>query len=220
MTPEETVVLTRYVKALCPQQKFDEFTPDAWHDVLTAWPMAEARAAAAAVAGRQPFVSPAEIIGEIWRQRGNRAADFQGPGLPAEVPDADPDNVHAYLAALRAQRTKAADGIPLRRRPIAQFIAGLTDALPDMPGEEVAEVKRPGPLGVACPVCRAAIGRPCAVDVPGSRGSRKELHTPHAARTRVANGGPAQLESPEVIEQRRAASLAKLAELNGREGVK
>lgn len=217
MTPEETVVLTRYVKALCPQQKFDEFTPDAWHDVLATWPMAEARAAAAAVAGRQPFVSPAEIIGEIKRQRGNRAADFQGPGLPAEVPDADPDDVHAYLAALRAQRTKAADGIPMRRRPVAQLIAGLTDALPDLPGEEVAEVKRSGPLGVACPVCRAAIGRPCAVDVPGSRGGRKELHTPHAARTRVANGGPAQLESPEVIEQRRAASLAKLAELNARE---
>lgn len=217
MTPEEAVVLTRYVKALCPQQKFDEFTPDAWHDVLAAWPMAEARAAAASVAGRQPFVSPAEIIGEIRRLRGNRASDFQGPGLPAEIPDADPDDVPAYLAALRAQRTKAADGIPLRRRPVAELVAGVAASLPEIPGKEVAEVKRPGPLGIGCPVCRAAVGRPCAADVPGSRGGRKELHTPHAARTRVANGGPAQLESPAEIERRRAASMAKLQELANRE---
>lgn len=217
MNPIEAVALTRYVKALCPQQKFDEFTPDAWHDVLAPWPLDEARAAAAGVAGRQPFVSPAEIIGEIRRQRGNRAADFQGPGLPAEIPDADPDDVPAYLAALRAQRTKAADGISMRRRPVAELIAGLAEALPGIP-EGLAQVRRSGPLGIECPVssCRAALGRPCRTEAPGAKQGR-ELRTPHAARTRVANGGPAQLESPELIERRRAASLAKLQELAERE---
>ncbi|MFD0384643.1 hypothetical protein ACFQ2B_27690 [Streptomyces stramineus] len=157
MTPDETVVLARYVRALCPQQKFDEYTPDAWHDVLGGYPLAAARAAAAAVAGRQPFVSPAEIIDEIRKQRDARADSFQGPGLPAEIPDADPDDVPAYLAALRAQRTRAADGFELKPRKVATLIAGVGREVPP----EITEVKRPGPLGIDCPNCGAAIGRPC-----------------------------------------------------------
>lgn len=210
MTPDETVVLARYVRALCPQQKFDEYTPDAWHDVLGDYRLDAARAAAAAVAKQQPFVSPAEIIEEIRKQRDARADSFQGPGLPAEVPDADPDDVPAYLAALRAQRTRAAEGMELKRRPVAELIAGVVNSL-EMPGiekpAEVVEVRRPGPLGVECPACSAAIGRPCRVEVSGKR---RELRKPHAARSRVANGGPAELESPAEIERRRAASLARL----------
>ncbi|MEU1088902.1 hypothetical protein ABZ401_19065 [Streptomyces sp. NPDC005892] len=213
MTEEETVVLARYVRALCPQQKFDEYTPDAWHDVLGEWPLPAARAAAAAVARKQPFVSPAEIIAEIRKQRDAKADSFQGPGLPAEVPDADPDDVPAYLAALRAQRTRAAEGAELKRRPVAELIAGVVDSFGEIPKrdttEEVAEVRRPGPLGVACPSCRAPMGRPCKANLPGGRPPR-ELRTPHAARSRVARGEPAQLEAPEVVEQRRAASLAHL----------
>ncbi|MGW1492604.1 zinc finger domain-containing protein [Streptomyces sp. NPDC002402] len=213
MTPDETVVLARYVRALCPQQKFDEYTPDAWHDVLGEYRLDAARSAAASVAKQQPFVSPAEIIAEIRKQRDARADSFQGPGLPSEVPDADPDDVPAYLAALRSQRTRAADGMELKRRPVAELIAGVASNL-DMPGTEkaaeVEEVRRPGPLGVECPTCKAAIGRPCRVEI-GDR--RRELHTPHSARTRVANGGPAQLESPEEIGRRRAASAARLEAL-------
>ncbi|MFB6977736.1 zinc finger domain-containing protein [Streptomyces scopuliridis] len=217
MTPDETVVLARYVRALCPQQKFDEYTPDAWHDVLGDWPLAAARAAAAAVAKQQPFVSPAEIIGEIRRQRDAKADSFQGPGLPAEIPDADPDDVPAYLAALRAQRTRAADGMELKRRPVAELISGVVDSFGDIPNsdvtEKVAEVRRPGPLGVECPTCRAAIGRPCRVEATsGNRGPR-ELRNPHAARGRVARGEPASLESPAEIDRRRAVSLAHLERL-------
>lgn len=219
MTPQETVVLARYVRALCPQQKFDEYTPDAWHDVLSDYRLDAARAAAAAVAKRQPFVSPAEIIAEIKQQRGDRATDFQGPGLPAEVPDADPDDVQAYLAALRDQRTRAADGMVLKYRPVAQLIAGVVQALPAIPGqqaEEAVEVRRPGPLGVECPTCQAAMGRPCRVEI-GDR--RRELRTPHAARSRVAEGGPAHLESQTEIENRRAASAARLASLAAAEAL-
>ena len=58
MTHAETVLLTRYVKACCPQQAIDEYTPDAWHDLLGDLALADCRAAAAAVAKRQPFVAP------------------------------------------------------------------------------------------------------------------------------------------------------------------
>lgn len=187
MTPDETVMLARYVRALCPQQKFDEFTPDAWHDVLADFALADARAAAASVARKQPFVSPAEIIAEIRRLRDDRASDFQGPGLPAEVPDADPDDVQAYLAALRGQRTRAADGQAMRRRPVAELLAGVGRDIP----AEMASVKRPGPLGIECPACRAPIGRPCRMDNGRER-------APHSARS----GRDEQAE----IERRRAAS--------------
>ena len=76
MTPRETVILVRYVKALCPQQAIDEFTPDAWHDVLGDYDLADARAACVAVASRQPFVAPAEIIAEVRRAR-NRTLEVE-----------------------------------------------------------------------------------------------------------------------------------------------
>lgn len=67
MTNEETVLLTRYVKACCPQQAIDRYTPDAWHDLLGDLALNECRAAAAAIARRQPFVAPSEIIAEVSR---------------------------------------------------------------------------------------------------------------------------------------------------------
>lgn len=220
MNPKEAVLLTRYVRALCPQQKFDEYTADAWFDVLGDWPLATAQVAAAAVAKQQPFVSPAEIIAEIRKQRDAQADSFQGPGLPAEVPDADPDDIPAYLAALRTQRTRAADGEQLKRRPVAELIAGVASSFGRIPtegaDEEIAEVRRPGPLGVECPSCRAPLGRPCRASVPRNRTPR-ELRIPHAARSRVALGGPAELESPQLIEQRRAASLTHLERLAANE---
>lgn len=186
MTPDETVVLARYVRALCPQQKFDEYTPDAWHDVIGEYSLASARSAAAAVARRQPFVSPAEIIDEITAQRSDAAVDIQGPGLPAEIPDADPDDVPAYLAAVRQQRTRAADGQLLKRRPIAELLASVKAALPTTDAA-VATVRRPGPLGIDCPQCKAAIGRPCKTPAVDKRGPRER--EPHAVRRTAAVGG-------------------------------
>jgi hypothetical protein len=191
MNPNETVILARYVKALCPQQKFDEYTPDAWHDVLADYALADARPAAAAVARRQPFVSPSEIIDEIRKQRDNRAADYQGPGLTAEIPDADPDDIPAYLAAIRGQRTRAANGLPMRRRPVAELVAGIGRQVP----QEVEAVKRPGPLGNECPNCRAAIGRPCRT--PGG-----VERAPHTARR---DGGDPAAEAAEAARRQAAA---------------
>lgn len=199
MNPSETVMLARYVKALCPQQKFDEYTPDAWHDVLADFALADARAAAAAVARRQPFVSPAEIIDEIRKIRDERADGYQGPGLSAEIPDADPDDVQAYLSALRGMRTRAADGLEMKRRPVAQLLAGVGRNIPD----EFAAVRRPGPLGIECPNCRAPIGRPCRT--PGGK-----ERAAHAARQ---NGDTSPDEQAE-IERRKAASARHLDRLN------
>lgn len=34
MEAREAIMLCRYVQALCPAQKFDQYTPDAWLDAL------------------------------------------------------------------------------------------------------------------------------------------------------------------------------------------
>ncbi|MFB8393701.1 zinc finger domain-containing protein [Streptomyces yangpuensis] len=191
MNPVEAVTLTRYVKAICPQQKFDEFTSDAWGDVLADVDANEARQAVIRLARRQPFISPAEIIAEIVDVRAENASDFQGPGLPAEVPDADPDDPRAYIAALRAQRFRAADGHELKPRPMKQLMAGITRQIPKQANPELDGVRRPGPLGIICPRCKAARGRPCKKPGSSERFPLGEpMREPHPIRVALATGQP------------------------------
>ncbi|MEU6661218.1 hypothetical protein [Streptomyces sp. NPDC046821] len=209
MNNQESTMLCRYVRALCPQQKFDEYTPDAWHDLIGDYRLDDCRAAAAAVARRQPFVSPAEIIDEIRAQRATAATDFQGPGLCAEVPDADPDDVKAYLAAIRGQRTRAGDGQSLHRRPVAELVESLGDQLLADYADTVTQVRRPGPLGVECPTCKAAIGRPCKAPARDGRSPRER--GPHSAR-RTAAKGETTVQADDV-EARRAGYLHQLEQM-------
>lgn len=126
MTPREAVLLTRYVKACCPQQQIDEYTPDAWHDLIGHLELADCREAVKTVAVRQPFVAPAEIRAEVQRIRSNRLHDFQY--VPVEG-DSDPQ---VYLAALRDQRAAVADGrreaapagVEASGRPVRELLAG------------------------------------------------------------------------------------------------
>jgi hypothetical protein len=180
---EETVVLARYVRALCPQQKFDEFTADAWHDVLGDFQLADARQAAAYVARRQPFVAPSEIAAEIGKIRSARTHDFLYEPPPG---DSDPN----YLANYRTQLAATGDGDrapvitpALGQRPVAELVSGFADSLPTVPDKDqaAAPIRRPGPLGVECPDCRSAIGRPCRTD-------RGRERAPHEGREAVARG--------------------------------
>lgn len=69
MTPTETVKLVGYINACCPQQAMDEYTADAWHDLLSAYGLDECRRAVVTIASRQPFVAASEVITEVGRQR-------------------------------------------------------------------------------------------------------------------------------------------------------
>jgi len=198
MTPDETVMLARYVRALCPQQKFDEYTPDAWHDVLGDYTLLECRSAAAEMARRQPFISPAEIIDVIRQRRGDNARDIQGPGQPAAIPDADPDDIPAYLAAIRQQRIRAADGHDLKPRDMKALLRGVGQTVPD------EEKPAQGPLGVACPHCHAEPLRGCRSH------SGKRLSLFHPSRIDVAHGHPATDPAVEIA-RRKAASAAALS---------
>lgn len=58
-------MLVRFVKAACPQQAIDSYTPDVWHEILGHLNLDECRAAVADIARTKHFVSPSEIIAEV-----------------------------------------------------------------------------------------------------------------------------------------------------------
>lgn len=192
MSPDETVMLARYVKALCPQQAFDSHTPDAWHDVLGAYRLDDARQAAANLAGRQAFIAPGELVPEIRRIRDARIGDT----TPAYLPPREDETGAQYVARRRAQLAAIADGreqpVPIgelrggphpdvaaRLRRIGDIPPAVRDAMAPRTltvkdGERVdgpERLPRAEALAVDCPRadCRALRNRPC------KRPSGKEL---------------------------------------------
>lgn len=65
----EAAMLCRYVAAGCPQQKFDEGTPDVWQDLLSDLPFDIAMTATRRLVQSQTFVSPSEIRRAVARMR-------------------------------------------------------------------------------------------------------------------------------------------------------
>lgn len=222
MTPREAVLLVRYVKACCPQQQIDEYTPDAWHDLLGDLNLDDCREAARLVAQRQPFVSPSEIRAEVQRIRAERIGP-PGPGLPPVPPPADPDNPRAYLAALRAQQRAIADGrapraelttgdttgggyedSPTARRVIAEFRARQQRARERRAAERRAETEQ-------LAAYRAAVETLLALPDHGQAAieqARAELFGPEQA----AQGFPQATKAPGVCDEHktyiRAAQIA------------
>lgn len=108
MNRQEAVALARYVKACCPQQAIDEYTPDAWHDLLGDLDLDACRQAAARVARRQPFVAPAEIRAEVQTERRERLAACRSDTF---MPHGDTaDDVAAYLKEVRKRIREVATG--------------------------------------------------------------------------------------------------------------
>ncbi|MBC2903186.1 hypothetical protein [Streptomyces cupreus] len=170
MTPAETAELLGLCAAF-DRRTIGRTDVAAWTTVLADIDLTAAKAAVTAhYATETRWIMPADIRQAVRQHRADTAADIQGPGLPAEIPDADPDNIPAYLAAIRNQRHRAADGLPTRR-PIAELVSGVGRPVPP----EVEDVKRPGPLGTVCAKCSAPVGRSCRTPSGAER-------APHSAR--------------------------------------
>lgn len=146
MTPRDAVMLVRYVKACCPQQQIDEFTPDAWHDLLGDLSLDDCRNAVAAVAKRQPFVAPAEIRSEVRRLRDDKLSRAVMPAPPPEIAD-DPVRYREFLAA---SLRRIADS-----RSVARALAapprgtGLPDAYTEARAKLGAAIRKPTPQETA-----------------------------------------------------------------------
>lgn len=126
MTPTEATALCRLVRAACPAQKFDEYTPDTWAVLLDDVGYGEAEAAVKALARKQPFIAPAEIRAEVKRVRSSRLATVAAIQPP---PGLDPDDELSYRRWLQSTRKAIADGQPvppvpeLASRPVRQLLA-------------------------------------------------------------------------------------------------
>ena len=160
MTPSETVLLTRYVKACCPQQQIDDYTPDAWHDLLGDLPAADCREAVIAVAKRQPFVSPAEIRAEIKRIRRDRLDREIMPAPSSELTE-DPGR---YKAALQAGIRRTADGLSM------PYLV-LAPVREDAPPEAFAEAR--AKLGPTLPRSKRELARRQAEQSRAERAARE-----------------------------------------------
>jgi hypothetical protein len=153
MNATASTVLCRFVKAACPQQKFDEYTPDAWHELLADLDFADCRTAVVTLGKRQPFISPSEIRAEVQRVRGAR---IERAWLDVPAADADPDDVNLWLDAVRAENRRIGDGgdprppTPQPKRDVAALIAGTVEKMPHVTGstevrslfEEALKAKR------------------------------------------------------------------------------
>lgn len=148
MTPADVAELLTFAAAF-DRRTIGKADVLAWHTVLTDLDLQAAKDAVTHHYGRETrWIMPADIRQHVTAQRSDTAADIQGPGLPAAIPDADPDDVPAYLAAVKEQRTRAADG-QLKPRPVRELLADVGRTIP-------TQTRQTGPLSVTCPYCTAA----------------------------------------------------------------
>jgi len=172
---EEAVMLARYVRALCPQQKFDEYTADAWGDVLANHDFDACKQAAISLGRKQPFIAPAEIIAEVQRGRDERLDDFQYEPDPDESPAEYIANRRAQMAAVAAgHRAPALPAPPKADRPALEV-----DHVGRLPAQAKPRLAAT-PRDVRCPYCGAEPGKPCKTGIFG-----RQMADVHGSRTDV-----------------------------------
>ena len=157
MSPEETIALCRLVKAVCPSQALDQYTPDAWSLILRHIDYNDAKQAVIDIAsrplepGKSRYIEPGHIIAQVKRIRAQRLADH-GPLIPPPGLDGTTE----YLAWIRQASAVVASGGSLPTPPAvaadpgrsAAVIASIRDALPTAPtiralDEENAQSRAP-----------------------------------------------------------------------------
>lgn len=151
MTPAEVQELLEEASAYDGRQVNDQIVM-AWTGLLR-----DLRADQAMQAMRNHFstedrkLMPVHIVQGVKKLRAELMGNYQGPGLPKEVPLADPDDVMAYLVSGLTQRAVAGDGLPSSEVP--QLVGRV--------GQMPAEFRRTTPMVVPCRECKALVGRSC-----------------------------------------------------------
>ena len=159
--------------------------------------------------------------------RSARLENFQYEPLPDETPAEYIARYRGQVQAIASGRVAPPSGrLALEGGPPKRFMDELEArgwegfrTVPDSDEAAAADtVRRAGPLGVECPACHAAIGRPCKT--PGGSPKQplgKPRPKPHSARLRAARGVPEQTASQRTAEEqaikaRAAAHLAQHAD--------
>lgn len=153
-------------------------------------------------------VTTPDVISIARKIRNERLANFVYEPPPG---DDDPN----YLQRLRGQIEATASGQrpALTERPaleggphpdVVKALAGIGQAVASEAGE-MPDIRRPGPLGIECPKCKAAIGRPCRT--PGGK-----ERVPHPARSGQTSDPAAEQAEMERRRQASARHLNRLEE--------
>jgi hypothetical protein len=240
MNPREAAELLGHC-AMFDNRKPSQGAAVAWASALHDVPLdADAKAAVAAYYSTPPkdpdaklWILPHHVRTLRAKIRSARLVNFQYEPIADET-------VSEFMARLRGQTQALASGriappssrLALTGGPSKQLTDGLeargwqgTRTVPDsdedaIKAELVDTVRRTGPLGVECPSCHAAIGRPCKT--PGGSDRQplgKPRSKPHSARLRAAQGAPEQTAEQAAAEEERlrAAARDRLARLTPQE---
>lgn len=125
MNTAEAILLLRKVKAHCPSQKIDEYTPEAWAEVLDGVDFRDANEAVVAICkapleiGKARYIEPGHIIGEVGRIRSSRIGRYGPIEIPADM-DPDPFN-GSEIHYLKIVRGRIASGELTRREDQPSF---------------------------------------------------------------------------------------------------
>ncbi|MDI5965794.1 zinc finger domain-containing protein [Streptantibioticus silvisoli] len=226
MNPREAAELLGHCSAF-DNRKPSQAAAVAWASSLHDVPLDhDTKAAVAAYYSTPPkdpeqrlWILPHHVRTLRARIRSRRLENFQYEPIGDET-------VPQYLARYRRQVRAIASGyvappadLPALtggpHKDVAKVLEGanIGRLVPDSDEESLAaEVRRSGPLGIRCPACGAAIGRPCKT--PG--GSEKQpigkpRRKPHGARLRAAAGTTEQTAEQRTAEEERRRAASRLA---------
>jgi len=224
MNPREAAELLGHC-AMFDNRKPSQGAAVAWAAALHDVPLDDDARAAVAIYYSTP---PKDPDGKLWilphhvrtlrsKIRSKRLENFQYEPLPDET-------TAEYLVRLRGQTQAIASGrvpaptgrLALQGGPSREFVAEL-EARGWQVGQPVDEdeesladgVRRSGPLGVVCPACHAAVGRPCKT--PGATEKQplgKPRLNPHSARRRAAEGQSEATAEERAAEEQRIRQMA------------
>lgn len=229
MTPSEAAQLLGHCAAF-DNRTVGKVDARAWAAALHDVPFDDdAVAAVAAFYGTPPkdpsqrlWIQPHNVRTGRSRIRSVRLENFQYEPLPDETPAEFLARYQGQIQAVASGRVPAPSGRPaLEGGPSREFVAELEArgwqgmrAVPET-DEEPAEaelidsVRRSGPLGIECPACQAAIGRPCKS--PGGSDKQpmgKPRSKPHSARLRAASGQSEATAEERAAQEQRIRDMA------------
>lgn len=95
MNIQESILLLRKVRAHCPSQKIDEYTPEAWAEALADMSYRDANDAVVWIVrqpldlGRSRYIEPGHLIGALPQVRRNRRIQFGDIVTPPELQNSE-----------------------------------------------------------------------------------------------------------------------------------
>ncbi|WP_156367923.1 hypothetical protein [Aeromicrobium sp. Leaf291] len=111
------------VKAICPAQAIDEYTPDTWHDLLGDLDLGVALAAIKELGQTHRFIAPADIQAEVARRRRELLANTTTAAEPEWLAALEGDqHTVAYLQWRRERQDRILRGEPEPTEPPRRIV--------------------------------------------------------------------------------------------------